>query len=209
MGDAREGTWPPYRIETPRLLLRPWDPPDAPALVGALARNHAHLAAWMPWADRVPTLSEQLERIRGWRAAFDTDRDVILGVFQPGGGIVGGTGLHDRIGGLGREIGYWVDRDHQGSGLVTEWCAALVRLAIEARGVDRVEIHCDPANTRSAAVARRLGFTHEATLPRRTVGVDGRLRDTSIWTLYDDQLAASPCGGAVVRAWDGAGRRLL
>mgnify|MGYP006158626091 CR=1 FL=1 len=35
--------------------------------------------------------------------------------------------------------------------------------------IDRVEIHCDPANVRSASVPRKLGFRHEATLHRRAV----------------------------------------
>lgn len=33
--------------------------------------------------------------------------------------------------------------------------------------MDRVQIHCDPANERSVSVVRKLGFTHEATLRRR------------------------------------------
>jgi RimJ/RimL family protein N-acetyltransferase len=34
----------------------------------------------------------------------------------------------------------------------------LTRILLELDGIDRVEIHCDEANTRSAAVPQRLGY---------------------------------------------------
>ena len=56
---------------------------------------------------------------------------------------------------------------HDGQGLATEVSAALTRVAFEIDQVDRVEIHCEPQNVRSAAVPRKLGYQHEATLARR------------------------------------------
>ena len=71
---------------------------------------------------------------------------------------LGGCGLHDRIGPDGREIGYWLVADATGRGIVTAAARALTELALAMDGVTRVEIHCDEANVRSAAVARRLGY---------------------------------------------------
>ncbi len=71
---------------------------------------------------------------------------------------VGGCGLIDRVGPGGREIGYWLDAAHTGRGLVTEAAALLTAAALALDGVDRVEIHCDQANHRSAAVPARLGY---------------------------------------------------
>src|SRR6266540_3255034 len=58
----------------------------------------------------------------------------------------------------------WASRDAYqyaitGRGLVTAAAAALVREAFALPEVDRVEIIHDLANTRSAGVPRRLGFT--------------------------------------------------
>ena len=47
-----------------------------------------------------------------------------------------------------------------------------------------MEIHCDPANLASAAIPRKLGYTHEATLRRRTHSSDGKVEDSMIWTLF-------------------------
>lgn len=71
-------------------------------------------------------------------------------------------------------------------GLATEIAAALTRVAFEVHQVNRVEIRCDPSNSPSAAVAKKLGFTREATLRQRLRGSGGQLRDAMIWTLFKE-----------------------
>ena len=63
---------------------------------------------------------------------------------------------------------------------------AMVRWAVDVRGVDRVEWHCVPENTASIAVARRLGFTHEGTL-RESFAYRGRRWDVEVWALLADE----------------------
>lgn len=200
---------PAVRIETERLVLRPWTTADVRDLRAAQIRNRDHLLPWMPWAQTPPSLDELVARISDWSRGAPTGNDVVYGVFSPDGRIVGGTGLHDRVGPRSREIGYWIDHAYQGQGLVTEWVAALVRVGFELLGLARMEIHCDPANTRSSAVALRLGFTLEATLPKRIPGVTGELEDSAVYAAYQDDHAASPSVSRPIRAFDAAGRRLL
>ena len=59
----------------------------------------------------------------------------------------------------------------------------LVRLAFDQLHAERVEIRCDARNPRSAAVPRRLGFVHEATLRRARRTVDNELADTLVFAL--------------------------
>ena len=197
---------PAYRIETERVVLRPWDPAEAAGIAALVGRNVPHLAPWMDWAQERPGVDAQLEVIRSFRAKFDADEEYVYGVFLDAGRPVGGTGLHPRVGPRAMEIGYWVDADHEGRGLVTEWVAALCRVGFAVHDLERIDIHCDPANTRSAAVPERLGFTLEAVLRRRLPGPDDTLRDTMVWTLFRDEADLSE---AEVRAFDALGRRLL
>jgi len=123
--------------------------------------------------------------------------------------VLGGTGLHMRVGDRAREIGYWINVAHLNRGVATEAAAALTRVGFEIDRLARIEIHCGPHNTRSAAVARKLGYTHEATLRERAIDAAGNPRDTMIWTLFAADYPRSPCAGRELEAFDAAGRRIL
>lgn len=202
---------PAYRIETERLLIRCWTPEDARPLRAILDERGQHLRPWIPWMrDEPQPLAATMARLRKYRANFDQDLDYRYAVVDPqDGALVGETGLYTRVGADAREIGYWTDARCASRGYAAETTAAMVRVAFEIDGVDRVEIHCAPENTASAAIPRRLGFTHEATLARRFRDTDDRWRASMIWTLFRSDYDASPVRLAPVRAYDGQGERLL
>ena len=202
---------PAYRVETARLVLRCWNPVDAPLLATTVDESLEHIYPWMPWAKDEPSdLQTRIERMRRFRAEFDLNEGFIYGAFNLAETrVLGGCGLHCHLEGSAREIGYWIHKDHINQGLATELSAALTKVAFEIDGVDRVEIHMDPENVRSATVPRKLGFCHEATLRRRATTTDGRPRNTMIWTLFADDYPDSPSAGAQIRAYDAAGRKIL
>jgi len=202
---------PAYRIHTARLVIRCWNPADAPLLKAAIDASLDHLRPWMPWAEQEPQeLDQKIEGLRRFRGKFDLGQDFVYGIFNRGESqVLGGTGLHTRAGEGAREIGYWIHADWINRGLATEASAALTRVAFEIDRVHRVEIHCDPANVRSAAVPRKLGYTHEATLHQRLPLPDGTLRDAMIWTLLAGEYPASPAARAEIQALDALGRQIL
>ena len=63
-----------------------------------------------------------------------------------------------RIGPGGLEIGYHVGADATGNGYATEMASALIDIAFDVCGADRIELHIDEANTASIGVARKLGL---------------------------------------------------
>jgi RimJ/RimL family protein N-acetyltransferase len=176
---------PVSSIRTPRLLLRPFSPDDAPALKQAIDENLEHLRPWMSWAMHEPTPVEGVvERLARYARDFEEGADWVYAVLDGAGErMLGVVGVHVRPGPGEREIGYWLRGDCEGKGYMSEAVAALARAAFERHGARRVEIRCDPHNARSIAVARRLGFRHEATLQANTVTPAGEPRDTMIWAV--------------------------
>lgn len=201
---------PAYRILTPRLLIRCWQPQDAARLKEAVDSSVEHLRRWLPWAANEPEpLERKLERIRRWRGDFDLNLDFIYGVFDLAEArVLGGTGLHNRVGPDAREIGYWVRADCTGKGIATEFSAALTRVAFEVDKVARVEIHVVVGNGASAAVPRKLSYIHEATLRRPHPG-GGALYDTMVWTMFAEKYPGSPAASQPVEAYGFGGERLL
>lgn len=191
-----------YTLRTPRLVLRAWSPDDAPELKRAIDASLTELALWLPWAVHEPTPEPALrERLCRFQSDFASGRDWVYGLFDPDGRtVVGGSGLHRRRGPRGLEIGYWCATPRAGQGLITESTAALTRAALELMRVRRVEIRCDPANVRSAAVPRRLGFRHTTTLRANAKTPDGRVRDTLVFTLRAEDFGAGHAAHRPLRA---------
>jgi RimJ/RimL family protein N-acetyltransferase len=190
-------------------VLRCWDPSDARALKEAVDSSLDDLRPWMPWAAHEPqSLEEKVALLRRFRGQFDLGQDFVYGILAPDESkVVGGTGLHTRRGEGAFEIGYWIRSSRAGEGLATEATAALTKVAFEVCGVDRVEIRTDPANERSRAVPRKLGFAEEATLRRRLAYPEPR--DVVIYTLFRDGFAGSAAASAQLKAFDAAGGRVL
>lgn len=138
---------------TPRLLLRPGFPEDAPALAGAIADEAIvkHLAV-APWPFT----------LRDAEAFLARPRDPVLPSFlilertrsEPK--LIGACGLGRRASGS-VEMGYWIGRSFWGNGFATEACAAVVEIA-RALGLRQLEASHFIDNPASARVLDKLGF---------------------------------------------------
>lgn len=201
----------PYRVETERLVLRCWQPDDARLLKEAIDSSLDHLRHWMPWVAYEPqSIEAKADRLRVFRGEFDLDRNYIYGILSHDGRqALGSSGLHPQGDPGALEIGYWVRASHVGKGLATEAAAALTKVAFEVAKVGRVEIHCRVDNVASAAVPRKLGFTHEATRRECSRDADGAAHDSMIWTLLSREYPGSLPSRAAISAYDVIGKRLL
>ena len=138
---------------TPRLLLRPGFPEDAPALAAAIADKAIamHLAV-VPWP----------YTLRDAEAFLASPRDPVLPsllVFARTGGapeLVGYCSLKRRPSGA-VELGYWIARPYWGRGFATEACSALIAIA-RTLGLPRVDAGHFIDNPASGRVLEKLGF---------------------------------------------------
>lgn len=206
----RSETGPAYRIHTPRLLLRCWEPADTAELLEVVAANLDHLRPYVPLAEGEPLpFPEKLKEVRKWRAEFDLDGMWTYAILdRENGRLVGSGGIMKRDFNTAAEVGGWFARDATGRGLSREAAAVLARAAIEVHGYTRVQGVCDCENHPSIGVMEKLGFTHEGT--RRQL-VDGARCDEMIWSLLSDEWPASPAASlaAECEAYDAIGNRLF
>lgn len=156
----------PEQIETERLILRAPRAGDGAEVNAAVVANLEHLRPWMPWAATVMTAAEQEIWARKQRILFlRRDELPFLIFWKATNRYIGGTGFHNINWYVPRlEMGYWLAKEVEGNGVMSEAVQALTHFAFETLAANRIEIRCDVNNERSAAVARRAGYTHEGTL---------------------------------------------
>lgn len=180
----------PRRLVTERLVLRPWEPRDAPLLKAAVESSLTELRPWMPWAAAYPQPLERIEEhIAENGRKFDAGEDYTIGILNADESeALGSTGLHPRVGPDAVEIGYWIRSDVTGRGIAAEAAEALTRVAFEHLGVRRVEIRCDPENVRSSAIPLRLGYRLREILVGDGEKTDGAPRDTMVWEMTREEF---------------------
>jgi RimJ/RimL family protein N-acetyltransferase len=138
---------------TPRLLLRPGFPEDAPALAAAIADEAiARNLASVPWP----------YRMRDAEAYLASPRDPVLSSFlifertAAAPQLIGSCGLGRRPSGA-VEMGYWIAKPFWGRGFATEACSALIGIAATL-GLSSLEGSHFLDNPASARVLEKLGF---------------------------------------------------
>ena len=185
----------PSRIETPRLIVRRYQPEDAALLKAAIDQSLDRLQPWMPWAREEPTpLPELAARLATFADRFDAGLEWVVGIFdRQEQTLLGGAGLHRRGPEHVLEIGYWIRTGAEGHGYVSEAIEALRRVAGRVSGVTHLRICCDPQNERSAAIPQRLGFVSLGVAPNDGAEAEGDRDYTATWewTIPKDDDSAS------------------
>ncbi len=184
----------PDALAGERVIVRPYQVGDGLAMFEAVVESREHLRTFMPWESNHKTAQDSETIVRRAAANWLTREDLMVGVWErESGRYLGGSGLHRMDWDVPSfEIGYWLRQTAVGHGYMTETVQLLCRMAFDTLGANRVFIRCAAANTRSAAIPRRLGFVHEATLRNYTREPSGALRDDLIFAMTPEDYANAP-----------------
>ena len=178
-------------MRTERLVLRFGTEADVESMLRYRSENREHLAPWEParndyffteeaWRRRLRQNIEEARR--GDAYAF------ILCPAEDVGQVIGVANLNDvyRHFSQTATLGYSIDRSHQGLGLMTEACRAVLWFAFRVLGLHRIEACYMPSNRASARVLEKLGFVREGLL-RKSLLVDGKWEDHILVALIDEE----------------------
>ena len=186
----------PDSFETERLLIRAPRVGDGQAMNEALIESIDSLKRWLPmsWTQNIQTVAETEELVRRWAAMWILREDLRLSLFRKTDSLyVGQCGLHRIDWDVMRfEIGYWVRTNLEGQGYVSEAVAGVTAFAFDILGAERIEIRCESLNERSAAVARRAGYSLDGTLRNNETSADNSvLRDMLVFSMLQAEYLES------------------
>lgn len=157
---------------------------DEDGFVAAVRASRALHHPWMDLADthgRFAALIERLSR---------DDQEAYL-IRHGCGGLVGYVSVSNIVRGAFHSayLGYGAFAGHEGRGLMTQGLRAVIDIAFGELRLHRVEANVQPANARSLALVRRLGFEKEG-FSRNYLKIDGEWRDHERWVLRNAAMEA-------------------
>jgi ribosomal-protein-serine acetyltransferase len=153
-------------IERNRSRLRPWIHPSALPATMAASRE-------LIIESYCNSLSDPMEALAAYNDyQQELERDLTL-LNQP---LDMGIWVGDMLAGqimlvrlqeslTTAELGYWIDGEKEGQGIITLCVSGLMDYAIDDMGIERFIIGCAANNRRSRAIPERLGYRLLASVP--------------------------------------------
>ena len=166
----------------PDLDLRLLEERHAATVFALVDRDREYLREWLPWVDSTLRQEDSLSFIRASLEQFASNSGFAAGVWW-NEQFVGVVGTH-KIDWLNRkvELGYWLGKNFQGQGIMTDASRAAVTHLLVEMDLNRVTIQCATGNAKSCAIPRRLGFSLEGTL-RDGQLLNGRYEDLLMFAM--------------------------
>lgn len=173
-------------LYTERLILRDWTMDDAEDLYEYASNPHVGPAAgWEPHGSFQVSL-EYLE------SAIESG-DTYAVELKENRKVIGSVGVHrDKLRSphvASRTIGYVLDEEYWGHGLMTEAVTEVMRHAFEDLGMQILSIQHFPDNERSRRVIQKCGFVYEGTIRMEGLDFDGRPRDALTYSVTPAEWA--------------------
>ncbi|MGI4739614.1 MAG: GNAT family N-acetyltransferase [Janthinobacterium lividum] len=158
----------PTALETPRLVLRPYQPTDAAAFFELIDRSRSRLRESFPDRLRaVRSMADAPVQLANFADDWRSGRFYVFGIWhREDSAYLGDICLMPQPRGQA-EIGYYLAAEVEGQGYAREALAALCTFGFESLGAETLLIRCFADNLRGQAVARALGFAAQS-LPSAT-----------------------------------------
>ncbi|MGN1017007.1 MAG: GNAT family N-acetyltransferase [Faecousia sp.] len=171
------------RIETPRLILRPWRQSDLDDFYEyASVDGVGQMAGWQP--------HESVQKTQMILDLFIQEKKTFALELKENGKVIGSLGLEPReeeneIPGprIGREIGYVLSKDYWGRGLMPEAVKAVIDYCFTVLGFDYLTCGHFFRNGQSRRVIEKCGFSYLKDIDFETR--KGTSEPTRLYVLYN------------------------
>ncbi len=177
------------KLETDRLILRPFTLEDAPAMFRNWASD-PEVSKYLPWPAHNDVGVSQMV-LRDWVSHYE-QKDFYQWAIVPkelGEPIGSITAVKVNDAAQWVEIGYCIGRNWWRKGYVSEALKALIGFFFDEVGMGRIQARHDPRNVGSGAVMRKCGMTYEGTLRRADRNNQG-ICDVTVYSILREEYYA-------------------
>ena len=180
----------PVTLQHGDITLRPLRYRDARAWRAVRRRNATWLQQWD--ATVPPGGTERPASFRGLVARLQSNARQGLGMpfaVDVEGRFAGQVTVNNIVRGSAQfaSIGYWLDRDVAGRGIMPTAVALVVDHCFRSAGLHRIEVAIRPENSNSLRVVEKLGIREVGYAPRY-LHIDGAWRDHRIFAVTVEEV---------------------
>lgn len=180
-------------LERRRIFLRPPAPEDWPAWAEVRRRNREYLEPFEPqWPADCLEKDYWKRRVSRQSAYWRNDRGYGFLLFnRKTKSMIGGVNINNVVRGAANfaSIGYWIDEQSQGKGLMREALELVLIFAYDTLMLHRINASCMPRNQRSVNLLRRLGFSEEG-FAEKYIRINGVWEDHLLFGLNAEDFSA-------------------
>ena len=171
------------------LLLERLNINDAATIFHAIDQNRSYLSPWLPFIDFTREIKDTEGFINTVISQRDASKNEAYTIWFKGefAGIISFNNT-DRVNEK-TEIGYWLVEEKIHRGIIHQSCQALIQLAFEKMGMNRITIKCAVGNNASEKVARRLGFSFEG-IERNGERYHNHFFDLKVFSMLKSKLTS-------------------
>ena len=184
------------RLETERLILRPFVKEDAQAMYDNWASD-PEVTRYLTWPTH-PSVEVSEAVLRDWVAGYASPSYYQWAIVpkelnEPIGSIAVVHDIDERV--QAAHIGYCIGRKWWHQGITSEALKRVTDFLFDEAGVLRVEARHDPRNPHSGAVMRKCGMKYEGTHRSADWNNQG-VCDVAYYALLKDERQAVPASAA-------------
>lgn len=163
---------------SPEISLQPVDLEHTNPLFWLIEKNREHLSRWIDIVNRINEIEDAAKYIKALNKSGEYSA-LIFFAEEPVGYI--GFKRTDKLN-KSSEIGYWIDEDYEGKGIVLHSCRTLIDYGINEKNLHRVVIKCATENLRSISIPQKLGFLLEG-IERQSELIGGIYYDMQVFSI--------------------------
>ncbi|MDD1793721.1 GNAT family N-acetyltransferase [Enterovibrio makurazakiensis] len=145
-----------------------------------------YLSEWLAWPPHANGEAFFEQFIKGALHGYAEGKSLTCAMIYQGN-VVGNVSFNSISRSLKKvEIGYWLSNEYQGKGIASRCVLALVQLAFDEMGIEKVQIAAATGNQPSRRLCERLGFRLEGVITNAE-DLNGRIVDHAIYGLRSGQ----------------------
>ncbi len=136
----------------------------ATVLFNVVNNNRAHLSGFLTWVDAMQSVEDFKSYIENCESLHLQRKEASF-IITFDDTLVGRIGLHYiNQQNKAAAIGYWLDKNFEGRGIITKSCQALINYGFKELNLHRIEIKAAVNNLKSQAIPVKLNFKKEGIL---------------------------------------------